>query len=700
MLDLRVLLLIIFSFSPIVQCATKPYNSAFMHHLQKVLVAVEWDRLHLLCDTLISECPTDEILSFRPAVHVSADLTNHSLIVQMFEQYAAPTRFNWLVFCDNCEILLNVVNVFEETHDLHGYFTYKYQWILVPSSYSPESLKAHLGKIMNLVVVAANLSMYTGMFGQERYLQEVRCKGCYSEYHHLQKKQVFPNLFNGFNNITMVMTLVLGPPYNIKESSGTYSGYYVHLMEMMAEKLNFTLRIIEPDDGQYGAFENGQWTGMIKQLIDKKADIATELSITYERSRYVMPMKVPVRHMHQVIIYHKPEPIAMSMEIIVRPFSISVWLTFVSVLVITAIIFHLTQLWKFQKAPSNDGQRHEIENTKSSSEMNRKAQNTDSVWSKELEHGCTDGGLLISFHHSQYDRAIPVEADCQEKKQSSEMSSHDNNIKHRKAFDKHQGQKIEHAGPKDYGAFVLRSTLNQGATWDPCNHSTRIIYSFYTVGWLVIMALYTGSLVSLLSVKKEIIPFRTFAELDANNEYKLGLLGGSVFYDVLYRNNFTKNDRMSYLKAKVIRDTKRDLSIISSDMEYHENQLITEKYAMFTFTDHFNSLAARSCRVAMIKEKGDWIPDGFYLQKNSAYMDDFDQVLSMIQKGDLDKNLRKMFFKTAKQCQTNLHIVSLENIHGFFYMLFGSLCVAFIALVLENLAASFMEIIERRKKLY
>ena len=205
---------------------------------------------------------------------------------------------------------------------------------------------------------------------------------------------------------------------------------------------------------------------------------------------------------------------------------------------------------------------------------------------------------------------------------------------------------------------------------------------------------------SLLSVKKEIIPFRTFAELDANNEYKLRLQGGTVFYDVLYRNNFNKNNPMSYLKAKVNRDTKRDLSIISSDIEHHENLLVTEKYAMFTFTDHFHSLAARSCRVAMLKERGERITDGFYLQKNSAYMDDFNHVLSNIHEGHLDKNLRKIFLKKPKQCLTNLHNVSLENIHGVFYLLFGGLSVTFITLIGENIVASFNGFQERRKKLY
>ena len=153
---------------------------------------------------------------------------------------------------------------------------------------------------------------------------------------------------------------------------------------------------------------------------------------------------------------------------------------------------------------------------------------------------------------------------------------------------------------------------------------------FYTIGWIVLMAIYTASLVSLLSVKKEIIPFRTFAELGANNEYKLGVEGGTIFYDVLYRNNFTKDNPIYYLKAKVTLDSERDPSVITSDYDVLENRLITEKYAMFSLTKVFNSLSARSCRVAMVKEKGNRVSDGFMLPKNSAYAEDFDRVLSKI----------------------------------------------------------------------
>ena len=460
---------------------------------------------------------------------------------------------------------------------------------------------------MNLVFIASDLTMHTEMFGHKRYLQKINCARFNTENLCLQK-QLFPNIYNGYNNITMVFTLVPWSAYVNKEPSGTYSGYYVGLMEMMAESMNFTLHMIEPTDGQYGVLKNGQWTGMIRQLIDQEADIGTALTLSYERSLFVTPMRVSVRHAQEVIIYYKPEPIAVSMEILVRPFSTKVWLVFFGVFVGTMITFHLSQILTFL---TNDGLQ-------------------------------SKGTQILDF--------------CSQK--------------------------------GDYGAYILCLTLCQGSTWDLSRISTRIIYSMYTIGWIVLMAIYTASLVSLLSVKKEIISFRTFAELGANNEYKLGVEGGTLSYDVLHRNNFTKNDPMYYLKAKVTRDTKRDPSVITSDYDFLENRLITEKYTMFSISEVFNSLSARSCRVEILKEKGQRVIDGFMLRKNSACADDFDRVLSKIQEGDLEKDLKKKFLPKPKQCSTNLNNVSLENIHGFLYILVGGLSVAFITLVVENICSS------------
>ena len=561
--------------------------------LRDVLNAVGWNNLILLCDFQTRECPADDILSVHPAAYISLDLTNHSLVAQMFETYAAPTQLNWLVFCAYCEILLEEVNAFEKTHDLQGYFTYRYQWILVPS-FASNNIEGSLGTIMHLLILDQHNTLYTAMFGTKRYLQKVTYA---KQNQQLQRTGIFPNLLNGLNGITLTFTVMHWPPYIIKYNSSTYSGYYIHLMALIAESMNFTYHVIGPMDQKYGSVENGQWTGMIRQLVDKEADVAASLTQTYERGQVVTQIKTPVLIGYEVVMYHKPEPSAMSLDALRRPFNLKVWLAYLGALVATVIVFHVVQC------------------------------------------------LLTSQKNSLIH--------CQ------------------------------------YVGYILRSTFNQGTAWSPWHVSSRIIYSFYTLGWIILMATYTACLVSFLSVKKEVIPFRTMLELSQSSSYKLGVLGGTSSYNLLFRSNLTPSDHYFSLKSKIQQDMMKDPQVTSSDPSFQTYRVKTDTtFAFFGTSAAYDALAAESCKVSVLEEKGNRSPDGFDLKKNSAYARKFNYVLTKIQEGKLDLHLRKQFLPQPMQCSDSYKNVSLENIHGVLYILFGGLSIALVVFVIEIVSRS------------
>ena len=312
-------LVILFTLSIAGHSMTIQFTPPILH---QVLDAAEWQDMILLCDIMITECPAhaEDIVSTQPAVYVTMDLTNRSLIAQMFEKYATPCQLNWLVYCDPCEILLNEINVFEDTHDLQGYFMFKYQWIFVidyrlsfsansnPAlqenstttfkEYSTSSLeesstfdfitnsapvseenaisifqtsvsfifeesfnysfKTSQCKIMNLLFIGPRQKLSTAMFGVDgsHYLQEIK------QNQPWDKTELFPNTLTGLNNITLTFTVLPSHTYITKDKSGSYTRYFIKLINMIAEKLKFTYHIIEPDDGKYGSLENQTWTGM------------------------------------------------------------------------------------------------------------------------------------------------------------------------------------------------------------------------------------------------------------------------------------------------------------------------------------------------------------------------------------------------------------------------------------------------------
>ena len=82
---------------------------------------------------------------------------------------------------------------------------------------------------------------------------------------------------------------------------------------------------------------------MIRELIDKKADLAAVLSVSPERRRVVDHPNIAVDVDEYVIIYHKLNPIFMSLYILTMPFQQSVLMYFVGALVAaTSFVFLLS----------------------------------------------------------------------------------------------------------------------------------------------------------------------------------------------------------------------------------------------------------------------------------------------------------------------------------------------------------------------
>ena len=73
------------------------------------------------------------------------------------------------------------------------------------------------------------------------------------------------------------------------EGNDRFEGFAVELIKDISEILKFNYKIHVVEDGNYGSLDaNGQWNGMIKELLDQKADVAIgDLSINYDRETAV-----------------------------------------------------------------------------------------------------------------------------------------------------------------------------------------------------------------------------------------------------------------------------------------------------------------------------------------------------------------------------------------------------------------------------
>ncbi|XP_050689718.1 probable glutamate receptor [Eriocheir sinensis] len=101
----------------------------------------------------------------------------------------------------------------------------------------------------------------------------------------------------------------------------------------LAELLNFTYEVKEPDDSQWGLeADGGNWTGIVGTLQHEKADFSMDLTLTHQRAAVVDFCRVYIDE-NLVILSLKPRPPPEYLSLI-RPFESKVWVTtMVSVMV-------------------------------------------------------------------------------------------------------------------------------------------------------------------------------------------------------------------------------------------------------------------------------------------------------------------------------------------------------------------------------
>uniref|UniRef100_A0A8C6TVC4 Glutamate receptor n=1 Tax=Neogobius melanostomus TaxID=47308 RepID=A0A8C6TVC4_9GOBI len=158
-------------------------------------------------------------------------------------------------------------------------------------------------------------------------------------------------------NKTLTVTTILESPYVMRRSryqelSGNdrYEGFCVDMLRELSDILRFSFRIRLVDDGQYGAPEpNGSWTGMVGELINRKADLAVAgFTITSEREKVIdfsKPfMTLGISILYRVNLGRKPGYFSF-----LDPFSPAVWLfMLLAYLAVSCVLFLAARLSPYE----------------------------------------------------------------------------------------------------------------------------------------------------------------------------------------------------------------------------------------------------------------------------------------------------------------------------------------------------------------
>ncbi|KAG7478721.1 glutamate receptor ionotropic, kainate 4 [Solea senegalensis] len=173
----------------------------------------------------------------------------------------------------------------------------------------------------------------------------------------MEKKLPSINVTDTLFNTTLTITTILENPYlmlrrNHQEMEGNdrYEGFCVDMLKELADILKFKYRIRLVGDGLYGVpGANGTWTGMVGELISRKADLAVAgLTITAEREKVIdfsKPfMTLGISIMYRVHLGRRPGYFSF-----LDPFSPGVWLfMLLAYLAVSCVLFLVARLTPYE----------------------------------------------------------------------------------------------------------------------------------------------------------------------------------------------------------------------------------------------------------------------------------------------------------------------------------------------------------------
>lgn len=118
-----------------------------------------------------------------------------------------------------------------------------------------------------------------------------------------------------------------------------FEGFGIELIQKLSEKLGFNYTFQLQEDGAYGSLnkETGEWNGMMKELMEDRADLAiTDLTITSDREMAV-DFTMPFMNLGISILFETPKKEPPQLFSFMSPFSSDVWLAVAAALFLISL---------------------------------------------------------------------------------------------------------------------------------------------------------------------------------------------------------------------------------------------------------------------------------------------------------------------------------------------------------------------------
>ncbi|KAG0715855.1 Glutamate receptor ionotropic, kainate 2 [Chionoecetes opilio] len=421
-------------------------------------------------------------------------------------------------------------------------------------------------------------------------------------------------------------TLYTSPYTMLRQSSGTltgndrFEGFCIDIIKEIARQRGFNYSLVLSPDGGYGSKnrETGKWDGIIKELLDHKADLGiVDFTITYEREEAV-DFTMPFMNLGISIIYSKPQKKSPSLFSFMSPFSVDVWIYMATAyLGVSVLLFILARMapeeWDCPYPCIEDPD--ELENCFTL---------LNSMWFIIGTFLCQGADIAPKYDGvapQEWDNPHPCIQDPDELENSISLSN---------AF-----------------WFTIGSVMQQGSDIAPKAVSTRIVAGIWWFFTLIMISSYTANLAAFLTVERMDAPIESAEDLAKQTKIKYGCKKDGSTYKFFMDSNIP-----TYMKMWTTMSSARPSVFTETNEEGVERA--EKSKGMYAFLMESSSIeyeVERRCNLMQIGGLLDSKSYGVALPPGSPYTDKISSaILRMKENGTLHR-LKDKWWKADGRCQ-------------------------------------------------
>ncbi|XP_014272498.1 glutamate receptor ionotropic, kainate 2 isoform X2 [Halyomorpha halys] len=474
--------------------------------------------------------------------------------------------------------------------------------------------------------------------------------------------QMQNEMFQSISNKTFYVVSRLGEPYlkevdkNL-EGNARYAGYAMDLIDEIAKDLKFSYKFYLAPDGEYGSFnkETKQWTGLIKELRERRADLGIcDLTINYER-RSAVDFTMPFMTLGISILYSKPMKQPPELFSFLSPFSVDVWIYMATAyLGVSLLLYFLARC-----TPDEWDNPHPCNPDPTELECTFSLHNC--LWfsiGSLMAQGCD---LLPKISPMEWKNPHPCNKDPEELENTLAIY---NAIWHN-----------------------IGSLMQQGSDIAPQALSTRVVAGMWWFFVLIMISSYTANLAAFLTMDRMEATIENVEDLANQNKIKYGLLkkGSSA--------NFFKNSNVSLYQKIWSQMESAHPSVFTSDNDEGVERVLrgNRAYAFFMESTTIEYQKEKHCSLMQVGGLLDSKGYGIAMPFNSPYRIAISgSVLKMQESGKLQQLKDKWWKNQKDKCpeedkSKDSSELSIAHVGGVFLVLLVGCVVAFFMSILEFL---------------